>query len=143
MTRCRCGCLHHKPDGHLPPLYRPAGLVAVMVYVSPVDVDVSIIDRTATLRSFMDLSVPLLLSVLASIHVVSPVVVECLHHRQDGHPPLVHGPPGLVHCLTSWSLNRSRSPNAVLTVSGWMDEWIVCCSCCCQQGISRYLPGLA
>jgi hypothetical protein len=74
MTRCGCGCLHHRPDGHLPLLHGPAGLIAVYglaaaaqmlftlrVYIS-VDV-ISIIDKTATLLSFMDL---LVLSIVRS-----------------------------------------------------------------------------
>jgi hypothetical protein len=58
--------------------YRCTVLLPSMWSMSPVDVDVSIIDKTPTLLSFLDPSVLLPLSSLASIHVVyvSPVDVD-------------------------------------------------------------------
>jgi hypothetical protein len=79
--------------------------------MSPVNVDVSIINKTDTLLSFMDPSVSLMLSGLASIHVVyvSPVYVDVaiidktatLHSSMD--PPVLS-----IVCLTSWSLTHSQ-----------------------------------
>jgi hypothetical protein len=77
-------------------------VLASMWSKSPVDVDVSIIDKTATLLSFMDPLVSLPLYGLASIYMVYvSSQCGCLHHQQDGHPPLIHGPVGLVDVVRS------------------------------------------
>jgi hypothetical protein len=139
MPRCRCGCgcLHHRQDGYPSLGHGPDGLDAVVRSrwpMSPVDVDVSIIDKMATFLSVMDLTVLMTLSVLASLHVSR---CEFLHHREDGHPSHVHGPAGLVAVVQQ--ITRSHSPNPVHTarMDGWME---LCCCCCCQRGISRFYP---
>jgi hypothetical protein len=88
--------------------------------MSPVDVDVSIIDKTATFLLVMDLTVSMPLSVLASVNVSR---CEFLHHREDGHHSHVHGPSGLIAVVQQ--ITCSRSPNAVHTarIDGWMDGW--------------------
>jgi hypothetical protein len=84
MTRCGCGCLHHRPDGHLPLLHGPAGLIAVVRSRS----------RSPN-----------------AVHTASLYLRRCdLHHRQDGHPPLVHGPAGLVHCSFNLLVEASHPP---------------------------------
>jgi hypothetical protein len=98
-----------------------------VVYVS--DVDVSIIDKTATLLSLMDPSVPSPLYGLASIHVVyvSPVDVDVSIIDRTATLPSSMGPPVLLPLFVrprGLTLSRSRSPNAVLTASGWMDGWM-------------------
>jgi hypothetical protein len=126
-------CLHQQQDGHLPYVLGPDGLVVAVrscfhvVYVS--DVDVSIIDKTATLLSLMDPSVPSPLYGLASIHVVyvSPVDVDVSIIDRTDTLPSSMGPPVLLPLFVrprGLTLSRSRSPNAVLTASGWMDGWM-------------------
>jgi hypothetical protein len=81
------------------------------------DVNFSIIWKTATILSVMDLTVSMPLSVLNSVHVSQ---CEFLHHLEDGHHLPVHGSHGLIAVVRQ--INRSRSPNNVHTAR--MDEWM-------------------
>jgi hypothetical protein len=100
--------------------------------------------RSWTCRSCPLFVQPRSLSLAAAVQMLFTlrVCLRCLHHRQDGHPPLVHGPAGLVHCLFDLVVEASQPPpncgsHCVTWFDGRMDG---CCCCCCQRGISNICP---
>jgi hypothetical protein len=132
MTRCRCRCLHHWPDGHLPPLYGPAGLVAIVFYVSPVDVDVSNINRMATLLLFMDPLVSLPLYNLACFHPFGLCLPSIWMSPSSTRRPPSSSPwtrrsrcRQSIDLVVSLSQPQPKCCSHCEWMDGWMDGWMV------------------